>query len=944
MTYHDLTSPRALLALFVVFCIVGYALPIWTASFVAKEGVRVDIDAKIESGRVVELYVNGYRREPLTIPITTGVRHTYTFSHIIENVNFLRVDLGKISGAAIEVYGISVSVDGKVAKQYGPDVIYQWVQSQPDMMNGNAQRTGDHVTYVQKIYGPSLVITDVFTGGVPAAVQWLLPQDRNGIVNGFCIAFLIVIALARLPLPVRGQTLLILLGVPAASMLAVRIIYALPNRPDPVDQAVGYAAFRSLSLVPNRAVAIVTLLVAVALSAAMIFIARRSRHPGGRAAATHATIRLACPGRYQVLYGFAVSFAIVVIASLCFADVYTKIAVHLQLPFTNDWDANNVNLWYYLIFHGFRPLQDFWYPYGGTWIFALPPPWGQLSQASMGAAVYITCFLTLVRLCGVIPATLITYIVLVSDKIQLMWAPSRYLLGANVALAYVAIGEIRTKFTAGHLLFGVAVALALFLEPLQALYATPAVLLVLLLDLCQRKPPLGSNLIWRLIAEFSMPLAYLIVYFTLISDLTEFQAIVSFISSLGAHAYSSALPTDLRKEVQWPFGVGLLLLTAPAALIGAGLYRRLSGRSSAETIDNVLITLGVVGFMYFQKHLVRPVDWQFTTPTLLAMLIWLMGDPAFRRARIAVIGGIASGILFWSLDLTGAPEGVVRQAMSAPRNAFESIASVIRSPDIVAKAGENAYSPQRFSAFPNLNEIASRLRVLGGGEMPRPVYVIGDTPMLYALLRQAPPFFANDYDMSPIFEQRRVTDWIAQNKPRYAVWNTNDLQFDGFARAVRLPLLYALDAATFVPVESIGEFAILRWRAQGEAPALAWWRERLGAKIDLGGLPRRTSYFRLTDCADAPSLDRCTPFLHVTVPAELRSQPRVAVSVAVGDLAFRIEFAPAANAGAYLIRLNRLWFWDAARLAELPFRIVGAESPAVGVTLVTKAPDDRTLY
>ena len=52
----------------------------------------------------------------------------------------------------------------------------------------------------------------------------------------------------------------------------------------------------------------------------------------------------------------------------------------------------------------------------------VPAPWGSLSEASMRGAVYITFFLALVRLCGVIPAVLILYIVLVSDRIQLMWA------------------------------------------------------------------------------------------------------------------------------------------------------------------------------------------------------------------------------------------------------------------------------------------------------------------------------------------------------------------------------------------------------------------------------------------------------------------------------------------------------------------------------------------
>jgi hypothetical protein len=63
-----------------------------------------------------------------------------------------------------------------------------------------------------------------------------------------------------------------------------------------------------------------------------------------------------------------------------------------------------------------------------------------------------------------------------------------------------------------------------------------------------------------------------------------------------------------------------------------------------------------------------------------------------------------------------------------------------------------------------------------------------------------------------------------------------------------------------------------------------------------------------------------------------------------GDLPFRIEFAPSAGIATYHVRLDRLWFWDAARQAHLPFRIIGAENPAVTVTLITKAPDDQFLY
>lgn len=941
MTFSDLKSPRGLVLLFVLFGIVGFQFPRFTALLVANRGIHLEVDAKIEAGRIVEIYVNGYENPPLTTPIVPGVRHTYKFPIITQSINFLRIDLGKISGTTIEAYSVTVSVDGKVAKQYGPDVIYTWVQSQPDTVQGTVEKFDDHVTYLQKGYGPSLITTDPFTGGVPSALRVFLPQDRNGIVSAFWVAFLIVIALARTTALVRGQTLVILAGVPLVSMLIVPFAN-FANWPDPVDQAVGMAGFRGLSLLPNRLAAAGTLAAALFLSMAAIWVLRDARRRNWSSAQAVANTGPLSLDRYRLLRRTFVVLVVAVIASMFFADVYSKIAVHLRIPFVNDWDGNNVNFWHYLVFEGFRPLRDFWYPYGGMWIFGLPAPWGALSEASMRAAVYVTCFLALFRLCGIIPAIVILYVVLVSDRMQLMWAAWRYLLGINIVLAYVAIGEIRTRFTAGHLLFGLALSLALFFEPVQALYAAPAIVVLLLLDLFQRGMRLGA-LVRRLALEFSVPFSYLAIYYTLISDSGELRVTIEFLLSLGPHAYSSAVPTDLTTAVQKPFSVGHLLLTAPAALIGAGLYRRFTG-TTTPAIDDALIALGIVGFMYFQKNLVRNVDWQFVTPTLVAMLIWLASDPAFRRRRIAIIGGTIAGILVWSLSLTGAPMGIIRQAVTAPFSAVDSIASVIRSPDIVASARDNSYSAQRFSGLPHLAKVAGRLRILGGGEIPRPVYVIGDTPMLYAVLGQAPPFNSNDYNSSPIFEQRRVVDWLVQKQPRFAVWNVNDLTFDAVPRAVRVPLMYAEAAATFVPIDSVGEFAILKRRANGEAPDLAWWRERLGAKIDFGGLLRRSDFDRLSGCTNSPSVELCTPFLQITVPPELRSQPRLAVSVGVGDLTFRIEFVPAHDISTYSVRLDRLWFWKAAQLAQLPFRIIGAENPSVGVALATKAPDERTLY
>src|SRR5262249_44327772 len=345
-------------------------------------------------GNVINLYINN-RSEPRMLRIAPTTRHIYKIPRLLEDVSSLRIDLGYVSGARVELFAITVSVNGKLAKRYDPDVIQRWVQAQSETITGRAELLSDRVSFVQKGQGPSLIITDRFRGGLPKAIQWLLPLDRHGMVLGFWFAFLLLVALARESLGVLLQTALILVSVPAASVLAVRVAYATAHWPDPVDEAVGLAAFRGLSLVPNRLAAFATLTAALAISAIAIFLSRRFSYSK---CVVRADESIGKVNRHSALL---VMLVILVIFAMQLARVDDWIT-ELTLPFTNDWDNNAINGWRYLIYSGLRPLIDFWFPYGGTWVFALPAPWGQLSQAMLQAAVYILCFLGLVRVCGLV--------------------------------------------------------------------------------------------------------------------------------------------------------------------------------------------------------------------------------------------------------------------------------------------------------------------------------------------------------------------------------------------------------------------------------------------------------------------------------------------------------------------------------------------------------------
>ena len=66
--------------------------------------------------------------------------------------------------------------------------------------------------------------------------------------------------------------------------------------------------------------------------------------------------------------------------------------------FGRHWDLENVTYWEFLIHNGSRPFRDFWYPYGGFYIFDLPLPVGILAKWGFLTVVYALFGLLLFRI------------------------------------------------------------------------------------------------------------------------------------------------------------------------------------------------------------------------------------------------------------------------------------------------------------------------------------------------------------------------------------------------------------------------------------------------------------------------------------------------------------------------------------------------------------------
>ena len=113
--------------------------------------------------------------------------------------------------------------------------------------------------------------------------------------------------------------------------------------------------------------------------------------------------------------------------------------------FVPQWDSNNINYWAYLAFCRYLPFRDFWYPYSGFYLFNIPAPTGLLIKAAFEGTSLSLFLLALGRLYRrrLVAPLLITLFLVLGDTAGLFPNLFRYLLSANVLLAYVGIDRER---------------------------------------------------------------------------------------------------------------------------------------------------------------------------------------------------------------------------------------------------------------------------------------------------------------------------------------------------------------------------------------------------------------------------------------------------------------------------------------------------------------------
>jgi hypothetical protein len=248
------------------------------------------------------------------------------------------------------------------------------------------------------------------------------------------------------------------------------------------------------------------------------------------------------------------------------------------------------------------------------------------------------------------------------------------------------------------------------------------------------------------------------------------------------------------------------------------------------------------------------------------------------------------------------------------------------------------FSPDRFTVYASQRQVIERLRLHAGPGADLRVFAVTDDPVLYVMTGQPAVWVSNMYNTSPTYEQERMVRWLREDKPPYAVLDPDHLIWDGFHQAVRVPVVYSEVVHSYVPLDVVGRIHVARRRRSDEKPAIPYWRERLGADVDVGRLASVSSFRAgTTACSQV-----CGDLLEIEVP--FGGTGRVTVSFVVADLPFSLTFTRVPSESTYRVLLDRVWFWNVAKRDGMPRSVAHALPAGVNVRVHSVPMKAGVLY
>jgi hypothetical protein len=866
----------------------------------------IDVDMWVGRGDQVELYLNDPSVvPPLQQPVAQNQRQTYRFTRPPSRITMIRLDPTTASDTRVVLYSLRVVIGTRTVQQFGPAELREW------RLSGLAPATDPALGLVLDTTNSDPQLSAPVSIELPAP-DTLLAQAGDALRGSDSLvllamgAFVLIAVFGAVRADGFRELVLFILLAASAHPLLTSVLH-IHGSPPPVRAAVGIAAYTGYPKSGDYIAGYVLFGFSIILAIACW---RWFSPP--RPVETEEQFH-----RVQRAWNWLGHVLVLLILVLYFMPDLGAALDGLKTvryaPFA--WDDANGFIWNYLVEAGYRPLRDFWYPYSGFYAQMLPFPTGPLIGTGFLVLPLWFLYLGLYYVTGrrFIQSLCAFTLVLIPALMGQMPGSSRYLLAIDTGLLYLAVTSAKRIERVVQILFGACVALAVFCEPTQLVYAAVGIAADLVVVVCTHYT--GSNSLYRNTLSIlrvralhaGVPLAVGILsplaFYTsqgMLSGLWSFEASISDQAAYGA------FPARVADWVQPIFAPNTIFLVL-FLLIVYSVYRFLRRIHLAETMTVAMLVVCSIGLICMQKQILRPHGmsqiriYPYIALVLYGLMMW-RERPRAARPAIAIFAGAVIAVS-WTSSL--APTFYHKVAVETVRTMAGNLDVLLNRGAEVRELHSTRFAPSRFDAFQEQNAVVDIIEKASLSGAPERLYVLGDDPLFYILLKQAPPYLTNGYNMSPIYEQQRTLEWLKWTRPRFVVWSPTNAAYDSTPNVVRLPLVFDYVIRNYGFLSAVGQHHILTRMSSGQIPDVAYWRSTLGVGEDLGSIP---SLARLSDfgpCEKEPCQS-----VFIVKPTEIGAP-------AVGKASFRIQgdsgdfqvvFNLSPDAPQYVIPTRRLWF------------------------------------
>lgn len=912
--------------------IVGAALTILLIMLgqLARESgrIRIDVDLLVAPENAIStvhanLFVNSLHPPPQQITFRAGLRETLTFEVFTQQINLLRLDPNNVP-AKVTIYGITIKRGADTVRHFGPAELMRF---QTEFVP--TPQLGDGFTYLAT-NSSTLQWTEPIQlkNPVPEFVLQLLPANSDQAIFWYGVKAAIIATVLALLFGGQFVATAAALGSMAIVWLTLHLAHAVWLAPPPSDKAVGFAAFHGLSVSANAWGLILGLIGTVIYSYAIAWCIPRQSHFFAVVPAT-----VSGDARKPKPSGPIIAAGVMIVVVLLWGDLRFHLMHLTDQKFGTDWDSQQVVVWDYLSHIGKLPFKDFWYPYGGRYMMQWPAPFGFLAQNIYSAIVYSSLFFVIysVTRFGALVALSLTLWFIWGEAIGAFWQSSRYLLAPLIALSMVTVDWSERRIQWGHLFFNILCCTAVVTEATQLIYASVGCAAILSVYLLSRRFSL-QNWIFHFVSLFALPTVTLFALLIDYAATGRLSNAIDFYGGFGDQSAYSAIPADLLSTYATPSDVGFIVFAAPFVLAAFGLtdlFRSLVQKKNGPIppVANAVLVCGVVGWMLLFKHVLRTMDWQITIISALGLVFIVARCRALATPLVHYLYGGVVAVAAAVFVLTGGILWVNGAIQSRPVLLKDFLNGLYFDRQQLKQVNALAFGPTQFILSDDESRIVEYIQKHRDDSNKIAFYSLSDNPVLYLLLRQSTPYFLTAYNESPIYEQEKNAEWIRTNRPEFMIFDPRQrafggppITFDGVPNPIRLPLIFEEAAMNYGFYDRVGRFDILRRLRSGEVPDLSYWYAALGADIELGYLPKVSSFPNLKQCEKIQQQD-CKAFLVLSLRQNASEGRKVTVTLAAGDFRYYLHFTTSKSVDKYYLPLGRMWFSEALKRNGLPIKI-----------------------